>query len=141
MRVGIADPAEETGMAEVPGPKSSVLRLPAEPSSVRHARDFVRDKSAAITESARDAVILMVSELVTNAVIHGLPPIVVMIHGAEWGVQVSVLDDRPDRPVLRPHSLDATGGRGMQVIDALATAWGVRSHPTGKAVWFILIDQ
>ena len=57
------------------------------------------------------------------------------------GGTASVLDDHPDRPVLRPHSLDATGGRGMQVIDTLATAWGVRSHPTGEAVWFILIDQ
>jgi anti-sigma regulatory factor (Ser/Thr protein kinase) len=118
-----------------------VLRLRAEPSAVRRARDFVRDRSAAITESARDAVVLMVSELVTNAVRHGSPPIAVMIHDARWGVQVSVVDDHPDRPVVRPHSRDVTGGRGMQVIEALATAWGVRGRPIGKAVWFILLDQ
>jgi anti-sigma regulatory factor (Ser/Thr protein kinase) len=128
-------------MAGTHGPTSSVLRLRAEPSAVRRARDFVQDKCAAITESARDAVVLMVSELVTNAVRHGSPPIAVMVHGARWGVQVSVVDDHPDRPVVRPHSLDVTGGRGMQVIDALATAWGVRLRPIGKAVWFILLDD
>ncbi len=128
-------------MAGTHGPTSSVLRLRAEPSAIRRARDFVWDRSSAITESARDAVVLMVSELVTNSVRHGSPPIAVMIHGARWGVQVSVLDDHPGRPVVRPHSLRATGGRGMQVIDALATAWGVRARPTGKAVWFILLDD
>jgi hypothetical protein len=101
-------------MAGTHGPTSSVLRLRAEPSAVRRARDFVQDRCAAITESARDAVVLMVSELVTNAVRHGSPPIAVMVHGARWGVQV---------------------------IDALATAWGVRLRPIGKAVWFILLDD
>ena len=128
-------------MAGTQGPMSSVLRLRAEPSAVRRARDFVRDESAAITDPARDAAVLMVSELVTNAVLHGSPPIAVMVHGARWGVQVSVLDDHPGRPVVRPHSRDVTGGRGMQVIDALATAWGVRGRPIGKAVWFILLDE
>ena len=128
-------------MADTRSPRSSVLHLSAEPSAVRLARDFVRDKSASMSESGREAVVLMVSELVTNAVLHGRPPIMVMIHGAQWGVQVSVLDNQPDQPVLRPHSLDATGGRGLQVIDALATAWGVRNRPGGKAVWFILLNE
>ena len=83
----------------------------------------------------------MVSELVTNAVLHGRPPIVLTVERVRSGVQISVADDHPDGPVLRPPSRKAVAGRGMLVIDALAASWGVRRRPIGKSIWIRVADD
>jgi anti-sigma regulatory factor (Ser/Thr protein kinase) len=83
----------------------------------------------------------MVSELVTNAVIHGRPPIVLTVARVRSGVEISVADDQPDWPVLRPPSREAVAGRGMQVVEALAASWGVRRRPVGKTIWLLLADN
>lgn len=79
---------------------------------------------------------LLTSELVTNAVRHASPPIEINVDCDGSGGRVTVSDGHRDRPVLRPHSLDSDNGRGIQLVDALATAWGVQDRPAGKAVWF-----
>jgi two-component sensor histidine kinase len=83
-------------------------------------------------------VALLASELVTNALRHARPPIEITIDCDGRGTRVTVTDGHPGRPVLRPHSEDGEGGRGLQIVDALAAAWGVQGRPGGKAVWFFV---
>lgn len=87
-----------------------------------------------------DVAELLVSELVTNALVHGGGGASLAVTVAPGGVRVEVADDLPDelQPVVRPTSASATGGRGLALVEALATAWGVRRAPGGKVVWFHL---
>lgn len=118
-----------------------VLALPDGPQAPGRARDFIGNSSAFITEPSRDSATLMVSELVTNAMLHGRPPIVLTLERLRCGVQISVADDHPGGPVLRPPSRKAVSGRGMLVVDALADSWGVRRRPIGKSIWIRIADD
>jgi anti-sigma regulatory factor (Ser/Thr protein kinase) len=82
-------------------------------------------------------VLVIVSELYTNAVRYGVPPITLRLRltgrclcgeVSDFGV-IFV-------PTLRTASDDAESGRGLQIVAALATGWGVDPQPIGKAVWF-----
>lgn len=82
-----------------------------------------------------DDLALVVSELVTNAVRHGQPPVELEIGTCEHCVTVVVADAGTSRPAPRPAEDDAEGGRGLHLVDVLAVEHGVRSRPPGKAVW------
>lgn len=128
-------------MARPLSPSSSAITVAADEHAPRYARQFVRESPAICTDSARDAAVLMVSELVTNAVLHGRPPIVVMIERDQSDVQVTVADHHPHWPSLQNPSPDAVGGRGLRIVDALASAWGIQPRAVGKAVWFVVTDN
>ncbi len=118
----------------------SVFALPGGPRAPGNARDFIRGSPSFVTESSRDSAVLLVSEIVTNAVVHGRPPIVLTVERVRSGVQISVADDHPDWPVVRRPSREAVAGRGMQVVEALAASWGVRRRAIGKSVWIVVAD-
>lgn len=82
-----------------------------------------------------DDVSLVVSELVTNAVRYGAPPIELEIDTCDHCITVVVADSAPERPVTREAAVDDEGGRGLLLVDALACDSGVRSGAAGKAVW------
>ena len=105
--------------------------------SSSHARRFV---TAALErwdcEDALDAVQLLVTELVTNAVVHaGAKPNVAVIL-LPHALRVEVGDDDPSGPVARQAADDEESGRGLLLLDQLATRWGVEATPEGKTVWF-----
>jgi anti-sigma regulatory factor (Ser/Thr protein kinase) len=87
-----------------------------------------------------DDVVLVVSELVTNAVQHGQGEIVLELEVQGERVLVTVADDGPGEPQLPdPVAHGAEGGRGLALVAAVAQEWGV--HPAaegGKAVWCVL---
>jgi hypothetical protein len=64
----------------------------------------------------------------------------VSIEYAGSSLSVTVSDDEPTQPYLQPERLMAKGGRGLRMIESLASSWGVRPHPDGrgKDVWFRL---
>jgi len=116
------------------------LRLLADrraPSAVRTAIRDVLDETD-LTDLADD-VMLLASELVTNAVLHAAAPSQVRLRLREGRVRLEVHDPSPQVPVPRARDLGATNGRGMVLVDALADAWGVEVGDglpdVGKTVW------
>ena len=88
-----------------------------------------------------DDATLLVSELVTNAVQHGGPPVVLAVDCAETALHVRVRDGSPALPVPREAVADAETGRGFVLLDALSERWGVEQEVAGaggKEVWFLL---
>lgn len=83
-----------------------------------------------------DVVELLTSELVTNAVKHAHSTARVAVEVVGPRVRVSVTDDGPGVPATGHPSPDAESGRGLELVDSLATSWGVTPHDIGKTVWF-----
>jgi anti-sigma regulatory factor (Ser/Thr protein kinase) len=111
--------------------------LPAAPVSCRLAREFVL---SVIGGSEDPRVALVVTELVTNAVVHGQARPVLRVAWDGQVVRIEVEDDGPGRPTLRPMSATTTSGRGLALVDQIADTWGIiEAEPdaTGrrKAVW------
>lgn len=122
-------------------------RLPGQVRSASEARHIVRDvlRTWKGPESASmdltDDATLLVSELVTNAVLHGQSDVVVGLQLSNHRLRVEVADGSPELPVLQSDSEVALGGRGVALVDAYADSWGVVSRPPeGKTVWFELVD-
>jgi len=94
-----------------------------------------------VTEIQRQDAELVISELVTNALRHGLGDIVVRTSVADGHLlQVSVTDSGPELPALQPVEPDRVGGVGLRIVDRLASEWGVAPFPGGKTVWAILVS-
>lgn len=115
------------------------LTLPADDASVRGARVFVQQHWSELEADTLDDVALIVAELVSNAVRHGRPEIILRMRRQPFGVDVSVLDHEPRMPPrdVRPADPTATSGRGLFMIDQLAQRWGVEplADGSGKTVW------
>ncbi len=88
----------------------------------------------------KDDVLLLTSELVTNAVIHAPGAIVLNVELLQNRLRVAVVDHGPGRPVVQPpEDLTRPSGRGMVIVDSMSSAWGVDPLPGGaKSVWFEL---
>ena len=85
---------------------------------------------------------LLVSELVTNAVLHGRSRITLTLAVADGILEVGVSDRSPMERGLPssppPQPWLAEGGRGLHLVDQVADEWGVATMPEGKQVWFRL---
>jgi anti-sigma regulatory factor (Ser/Thr protein kinase) len=113
--------------------------LAAESSSAAEARRFVRAALADWGESSLDEVAaLLVTELVTNAIVHTRSGPEVTARLAGHRLRVEVADASPTPPVRHRHSPRAAAGRGMILVDELASAWGSEPAGMGKVVWFEL---
>lgn len=81
---------------------------------------------------------LMVSELVSNAVVHGSSPIDLELLKADDIVKATVTDRGAGRPVPKEPGADEPHGRGLLIVRLLAHDWGVEDFEAGKSVWFTL---
>jgi hypothetical protein len=112
------------------------------PVEVSAARQFVESELIRWGRgNVADVVVLLVSEVVTNVVVHAGPhgPSEKMVVAASVvgdAVRVEVTDRHPGFPVVGDGTVDALSGRGMVLLDALASAWGVLPIHSGKLVWF-----
>ncbi|MEV6806199.1 ATP-binding protein [Streptomyces sp. NPDC017248] len=123
------------------------LEIRPDPAEVGRARRWARSRLAGsgITadEPLAETLILLVSELVTNAVVHtGRPSVLrLCLPGAAAGdgtpatVRVEVADACPRAPEPRCAGRDATGGRGLALVDCLADRWGWSHDGAGKSIW------
>ncbi|NAZ86255.1 ATP-binding protein [Kineococcus indalonis] len=116
------------------------LELEHHLSSVPQARHWVvqRCARAGVPPAALTVVELLTAELTANAVLHGRPPVRLEVEGTAEGVRVAVLDADPSPPVRRSVGPEATGGRGVALVDLLSSDWGVEQRPAGKTVWFVV---
>jgi anti-sigma regulatory factor (Ser/Thr protein kinase) len=106
--------------------------------SVPQVRRFVAGSLAGLPRDQREIVLLVVSELATNAVLHSGTEFEVRVDESAGDVRVEVSDDGPGSPVMLSPPSDAPHGRGLQIVNGLAGEWGVtrRSVVPGKTVWF-----
>lgn len=104
----------------------------------RRAREFITASSCRRHCGAHlDDMVLLTTEVVTNAVLHGCPPITIAVESSERACRVTVSDGCPQHPRAARPSVDSQGGRGLMIIERLADGWGVEPRPGfGKAVWF-----
>jgi len=114
------------------------LRLPGEVSSTATARRWIAVQLAGLPEDLVEAAVLLVSELVTNAVLHAGTQIALAVHFGDDRVRVDVADGSPVTPLPRGYGPEATTGRGLSVLDVMAPSWGVHQGDQGKVVWFEL---
>ena len=91
---------------------------------------------SAVTDERLDVIVLLTSEVVTNAVLHARTEAQLTVLVTTAAVRVEVADGEPRRPVPRVAAVDDTSGRGMQLVDALSSRWGVDPTADGKLVWF-----
>jgi CheY-like chemotaxis protein len=121
--------SERTDQAEID--------LPKHLASVRRARWFTRDRLDQWNcgVSVADALVV-VSELVANAVTHTDSACQLRLSRGANAVRVEVLDDGRGTPEQQPPSASRESGRGLHLIDALTAAWGIEMVPeAGKVVW------
>ena len=125
-------------------PVERSIALDADPTSARAARRFVVD---ALTDWRLSQVIetaeLLISELVTNALLHARSAAELVVRRSGGRVRFEVRDHSSAVPTTGRHDQESQTGRGLELVELLADAWGVDVHHrglgvTGKGVWFEL---
>jgi len=122
------------------------MEVGPDPAEVGRARRWARSRLAGSglgdDEPLAETLILLISELVTNAVVHtGCPAVLRMLVGAAdpagsaGTVRVEVADTSCCPPQPRHAAGEDTGGRGLELVDGLADRWGWQREGAGKRIW------
>ena len=130
---GRAEPRPEPGRHE--------LALPADPTAPGRARALLQDAARAwgLDDELYQDAAMVVTELVANAVDHARTPSTLTLELADADLRVAVRDARPGSALRAlPVNPAAPRGRGLQMIEALASSWGVTPDGDGKTVWAVL---
>ncbi len=129
----------QSGVSEQPDPFE--MLADTVPASVARIRHFTRDACRRSTPAVdSDTVALLVSEVATNALVHGAGRVRVRVRRTSLGLRVEVHDEDPRLPSRQRATPMDEGGRGIALVEALAVRWGVEALPgqAGKVVWFVL---
>jgi len=121
-------------------PRTASIRLPADVHSARDARGFVERTLASwdVVELA-DAALLLVSEAVTNAVVHAASASQLTMSLLPNRLRVEVCDWGEGHLRMREAAVEDTSGRGLALIEAMSEIWGTAHTDEGKVVWFELV--
>jgi anti-sigma regulatory factor (Ser/Thr protein kinase) len=121
------------------------LEVGTDPREVGRARRWTRSRLAGFgmepEESLAETLVLLVSELVTNAVVHtGRPAVLRLLFSGcpaagEGTVRIEVVDASGRPPRRRRAEGDDTGGRGLELVGGLADRWGWLQEGAGKRIW------
>ncbi|WP_436759030.1 ATP-binding protein [Streptosporangium sp. V21-05] len=115
--------------------------LPADPEAVGVVRRLAREVLVGWGISTMtENVTMVVSELVSNAVVHGQAPITLSLHRHGRIVCGEVTDHSAVWSAPLPAGPDSEHGRGLAIVAAYADRWGVESAPQGKTVWFVCVE-
>jgi anti-sigma regulatory factor (Ser/Thr protein kinase) len=109
------------------------VELPRDRTAPRQARRTVEAHAGGVPRERRDAAVLLVSELVTNALVHGEGDIVLELEVDGDRLHVEICDHGRRHPHVR-ETAGADGGWGLRLVDATALRWGVGDEST--RVWF-----
>jgi anti-sigma regulatory factor (Ser/Thr protein kinase) len=112
-------------------------RYPAAMDAPRNARKLVSQALVEDDQTTVEWAVLVTSELTTNAIVHSAGPFSLRIFRSEQCIRIEVSDSSPIMPSVQPASLLRGGGRGLSIVEQLASAWGVIAETThaGKTVW------
>ncbi|MGW6919615.1 ATP-binding protein [Kitasatospora sp. NPDC054939] len=138
------DPHRELSAVPVGGQRRR-LTLADLPKPVGRAREFTARAlgdwypaaAAGIADEDIAAdVVLLVAELVANAMLHGGGPLELVLDTTGERLRVEVSDRSPDLPVpRRPHEPTLPGGHGLFIVQQTADRWGAEGHSHGKTIW------
>lgn len=124
---------------DVGGPSHQhTLTLTPVPSAARLARAWVVSVLEGWPEEGIENAYLVVSELVTNAILHARTPIVLDCEASGPQARFEVRDEQHGAPLVKPYALDSPTGRGMRLVNSVAEEWGVSTSTAGKAVWCVV---
>jgi anti-sigma regulatory factor (Ser/Thr protein kinase) len=118
-------------------PRRARIDLPRSPASVGAARRFIEARMSAwsFPAPAGEQLVLIGSELVTNAVLHARTDLTLTLELRDGRARVSVQDQSQAPATLRHYRADALTGRGLGVVAALSDSWGISTAADGKVVW------
>jgi len=135
-----ADSFGSTGVGAADTGEHFVLELPATLEAAYAARRALLAHDGALPALVRDDVLLLLTELVTNAVRHAdtAPGPIVRVEIGLWSdtVRVTVWDEGRGFTYATASSSDETGGWGLLLVDRIADRWAVAPSPAGTRVWF-----
>jgi anti-sigma regulatory factor (Ser/Thr protein kinase) len=119
----------------VPAIRISLPQTAASPAEARHLVSRFAADNDLLSQSG--PALLVLSELVTNAVLHGAEPIEVFVCRDGDVLRIEVSDGGPRTDGVRPRSQDnrRPGGRGLHIVNSLAQRWGTTDTEGGKTVW------
>lgn len=119
-------------------PPESGLDLEFVPQSVGRARRWITDRLSGCSGDLVANAQLLVSELVTNALLHAKPPVSVLVKRGDGPVRIEVLDGSDALPRLKGFGETSTTGRGLYLVEAASAKWASEHRAPGKVVWFEL---
>ncbi|GAA1305245.1 ATP-binding protein [Saccharothrix xinjiangensis] len=113
------------------------MTLPASAGSSARARQVVAEAASAwgLSEDVSEDAVLVVTELVSNAVDHAEGSVGLTISRTDSGLRIEVADNSPAPPEQKPIQVDSARGRGLIIVAALSAAWGMEPRSDGKVVW------
>ena len=117
--------------------------LPFARSAPLLGRNLIRASHCPAHLAGVDDALLLVSELVTNAYLHGAAPIRLSARCVRTAVIFTIFDGGACQTsmIATMAAPNAQSGRGLALLEALSTDWGIHTHPLGKSVWFVLDSQ
>ena len=130
-------PAPQGGHEHGVTPEPYEMLADTVPTSVARIRRFTVEASRTTAPDVdADTVALLVSEVATNALVHGDGMVRVRVAATATGLRVEVHDDSPSLPARRRATPMDEGGRGIALVEALSSGWGADRTGEGKTVWF-----
>lgn len=115
--------------------------LPSDVTAPSQARFHIVSACAGLPSETVDIARLLVSEVVSNAVLHGSGTVLLAIAREGSAVRVEVFDESPVAPVIVNAEALLEHGMGLRLVEALANSWGTAARgdaQPGKKVWFAL---
>lgn len=117
------------------------IELPAAPASIGRARRFVAEALAREVEAeVLHAALVITSELTTNAMLHARTVFEVVVRFDETGLRLEVHDGSSHLPRRKRYSERSGTGRGLILVESLASVAGAERTDAGKVVWAVLTE-